>query len=63
MVPVGHEDAQLPNTHELPPAHTLPQPPQLAGSVVVSTQAPAQTVSPVGQAHLPLTQCRPGGQR
>ena len=37
-----------------PPRHTLPQDPQLAESVVVSTHAPLQSVWPAGQSHVPL---------
>lgn len=35
--------------HEVPPAHTLPQVPQLLGSELRSRQAPAQLVSPALQ--------------
>ncbi len=34
---------------QLPPLHTLPQPPQLFGSDVGSTQTPLQLVAPFGQ--------------
>jgi hypothetical protein len=47
-----------PETHVVPPPHTMPQPPQSTGSFCVSTQPPPQLVVPVGQlvAHTPPAQ-------
>jgi hypothetical protein len=38
--------------------HETPQPPQLLGSWVGSTQLPEQLIVPAGQAHAPLAQTR-----
>jgi hypothetical protein len=38
--------AQTPLTHDLPPLQGMPQPPQLAGSKLGSTQAPPQQMAP-----------------
>jgi hypothetical protein len=46
LVLVGH--AHAPAMHTAPPVHAMPQPPQLLGSVFVSTQAPVQLVVPAG---------------
>jgi hypothetical protein len=48
--------------HTRPLEHTVPQPPQLEGSVVVSTQAPLQYVLPGAQPHTPCWQLRPPAQ-
>jgi len=45
----------------LAPTQPMPQPPQLAASVAVFTQALPQLVVPVGHAQLPPTQARPDG--
>jgi hypothetical protein len=42
--------------------HVLPQPPQWLGSVVMSTQAPAQKVKPGWQTHTPESQDCPTPQ-
>jgi hypothetical protein len=47
---------------QAPPVHTLPQEPQLAGSVEVSVQLPAQSVWPALQVHDPFTQTKPAEQ-
>src|SRR5690606_34135636 len=55
--------AHTPAEHAAPFAHAFPQPPQLAGSLMVSTQTPPQSVSVLrSQAHAPPTQRRPPGQ-
>ena len=66
---VDPEEATQPKTHLLaeqasPAGQAVPQPPQSAGFDVVSTQDPAQSVSPDGQvsAHLPAPQTWPVGQ-
>jgi hypothetical protein len=62
VVPVGHP--QAPSTHALPPVHALPQVLQLAGSELVSVQAPLHAVRPVAQvaAHMPTEQTWPPPQ-
>jgi hypothetical protein len=47
VVFIGHE--QTPALHTVPPVQAIPQPPQLFGSVFVSTQAPVQSVVAAGQ--------------
>jgi hypothetical protein len=49
----GPHVTQLPELH--PPLHALPQPPQLAGSLEVSTQLAPHIVSPEEHAHAPAT--------
>jgi hypothetical protein len=44
--PPSHVLAQLLRLHTSPMSHPLPQPPQLLGSLEVSTQAPAHSVKP-----------------
>jgi hypothetical protein len=45
--------------HETAVGHAPPQLPQFAGSVVVSTQTPPQSVRPAGQLHVLDWQVRP----
>ncbi len=55
---------QVPLTHdgvEKQCEHFVPQPPQLLGSVWVSTHAPLQSVVPLGHAQVPLEQVAPVG--
>jgi hypothetical protein len=40
----------------------MPQPPQLAGSVLVLVQAPLQLVNPAVHSHAPAEHCWPNGQ-
>jgi hypothetical protein len=51
-----------PNRHTAPLAHAFPHAPQFAGSVDVSTHAPAHVTCPDGQLvpHTPLEQIAPG---
>jgi hypothetical protein len=49
----GH--AQVPLTHAVPGRQTLPQVPQLALSLLKSTQVVPQSVRPLGQPHCPFT--------
>jgi hypothetical protein len=44
---------QVPPEQVFPAPHALPHIPQLAGSVLVSTQAPLQAVVPDGQVQVP----------
>jgi hypothetical protein len=55
----GH--VQVPPAHTVPPAQTIPQAPQLLGSESLSTQAPAQRVSPAPHVsvHVPCEHTRP----
>jgi hypothetical protein len=48
-----HIVVQLPATQLSPGAQAAPQPPQFAGSVIVSTQLPPQSAWPIGQMHAP----------
>ena len=59
--PVEHVASHAPPTHFWPPAHTLPQVPQLSSLVSVSTQALLQSVRPVWHeaAQLPAEQTWP----
>jgi hypothetical protein len=51
---------QEPAWHAAPAGHTVPQAPQLFGSVAVSVQVPLQLVSPAtGQLHPPSAQTSP----
>ena len=59
IAPAGHRHAPAP--HDLPPVQTLPHPPQLMGSVLVSTHAVPHRVS-VPQLHAPAVQLSPAGQ-
>ena len=52
----------MPVVHELPPVHCVPQAPQFALSVIVSTHCSPQSVVPPGQTHWLFTQSRPAGQ-
>jgi hypothetical protein len=47
VCPIGH--AQLPLVQDWPFEHVLPQSPQLAGSVLMSTHSPEQTLSGAAQ--------------
>jgi hypothetical protein len=49
----------VPPVHVRSVAHALPHDPQFAPSVLVSTQRPPQSISPVPHAHEPLRQIRP----
>jgi hypothetical protein len=50
-----HEDA----LQNVPFAQTVPQPPQLSGSVLVGTQAPLHGEKPLAQTHVPPSQLWP----
>jgi len=64
VCPVWQVDPHTPPTQTWLPEQTLPQPPQLFGSVVVLMQAPLQLVVPAGQllTHPPLVQTVPAAQ-
>jgi hypothetical protein len=59
LPPKGLAPQQTPWVHDAPVGHAFPQDPQLLALVCSSTHAPPQTVSPVGQAHVPLVQTLP----
>jgi hypothetical protein len=59
IAPAGQRHA--PTWQDLPPVQTVPHPPQLMGSDLVSTHVPAQLVS-VPQLHAPPVQLSPAGQ-
>lgn len=69
--PVGQ--THFPATQVCKPAHALPHPPQLAGSLSTSTQVPLQETDPSQAAgppasggvgtHMPLEHVSPAGQR
>jgi len=46
----------------VPPLQTLPQPPQLLGSLAVGMQLPPQSAVPLGQAQVPPLQLAPKEQ-
>ena len=46
VVPPTHASAHLPAEHTSPTSHAVPQPPQLAGSLSVSTHLPSHAVAP-----------------
>ena len=54
--------AQRPIVQVWPPAHTVPQAPQLLLSVCELTQLPLQSVVPVAQPQAPIAHTRPVGQ-
>jgi hypothetical protein len=54
--------AHAPFTHVCPTPHAVPQPPQLAASVVVSVQPAAQAARPFWHPHVPLTHALPTTQ-
>ncbi len=53
---------QWPPTQPSPAMHAIPQPPQFAPLVLVSTHAPPQRASVLGQVQVPPTQLAALGQ-